>query len=103
MVCKKLQWNHCQYGRKLISAVRNMYNTICVPFKLLAALLRNGNYIGASGFYLQNVGDQFLEKFTLGSQSHNKSILFNQGNGAVLELPGRHSKGIDEGYIFKIQ
>ena len=49
----------------------------------------------STGFYFLDVGYHFLEKRPVFEQDHDRHVLVDKGNGAVLHLPGRVAFGVD--------
>lgn len=103
VVSKQLHRDNRQRRGEQIRSIRNIEYLIRNAFHIGTAFAHNGNHISAAGLDFLYIADKLFIQRLLGCDSNNQSTFLNQGNGAMLQLAGSISFGMNIGNFLQLQ
>lgn len=85
------------------ASVRGQDHIVGLGKDLPVPLQHHRQNLGAPGLDLLDVAHHFVKQRLIAGQGDHGTVLFNEGNGAVLELPGGIGLRVEVGNLLELQ
>ena len=103
IISKKLQRNDLRYRQQQRIRLGHQQGVIRLCKDTMLPFLHHAQHPGAPGDHHYDGGQELIQNRRMAGQRHYQPSLIDQGNGAVLELPGRIGLGMDVADLLQLQ